>query len=199
MSRLRIAIPALAALVAASAGAQNLLINPDFNENPDGWLVVCGSNPVWQMTEDEAGCPGSGSVAVTSGACPPVVGSAFGQCLPVGSLAELSATGRVRAASGFVGAGLEFYDAAGCTGNLVLQVSSTPTPASGQWQTVTLDQAVPSGSVSVLVGFGALDLSPVDSEVDAGYAGAVPLVFRDDFEGDTEGDTVPCRWSAAVP
>lgn len=199
MSRLRMAVPALAALVAASAGAQNLLINPDFDENPNGWLLLCGSNPVWQMTEDEAGCAGSGSVQVTGGLCSPVQGSAVGQCLAVGSLAELSATGRVRAASGFVGAGMEFYDAVDCAGNLLLQVNSAPIPADGSWQTVTLDQAVPGGSVSVVVGFGALDLSAVDSEVDAGYAGVLPLVFRDDFEGDTDGEMFPCRWSSAVP
>jgi len=199
MSRLRIAIPVLAVLVAASAGAQNLLINPDFDENPDGWLLVCGSSPVWQMMEDEAGCPGSGSVHVTGGACQGIQGAGVGQCLPVGALTEISATGRVRAASGFVGVGMEFYDAADCTGNLIQPSNSPPVAASGDWDTVTLDETVPSGSVSVAVGFGALDFSPVDAEVDAGYAGILPLVFRDDFEGDTEGDTSPCRWSAAVP
>lgn len=199
MLKLRIAIPALAVLFAVSAGAQNLLVNPDLDETADGWVAFCGSNPVWQMTEDEAGCPGSGSVLITSGPCQGFEGSGAGQCLPIADGETFFATGRVRAALGFVGVAVQYHDTADCSGIPLAQAISPPVGATGGWDTVTLTDSAPAGTVATLVGFGAVNIQPVDAEVDAGYAGILPLVFRDDFEGDTEGDTNPCRWSAAVP
>jgi hypothetical protein len=199
MCKLRIVIPALAALVAASAGAQNLMVNPDFDESIDGWVAACGSNPVWQFTEDEAGCPGSGSVHVTSGPCQGFQGAGAGQCLPIADGAIFFATGKVRAALGFVGVAVQYHDTADCSGIPIAEVTSTPVGATGGWDTVTFTDLAPTGTVATAVGFGAVNIQPVDADVDAGYAGILPLIFRDDFEGDTEGDTMPCRWSAVSP
>ncbi|HSM14626.1 MAG TPA: hypothetical protein VLA66_11220 [Thermoanaerobaculia bacterium] len=198
MDKPAIAVVALGLLAAAPAGAQNLFTNPDLNQNPDGWILACGTTLTW-IGDDEAGCPGSGSAHVTGTLCMGLQGAAAGQCVPVGAATTIAATGRVRAANGFAGVGMQFFDGADCTGNVLAQVNSAPVGATGDWQTVEDEQPVPGGSVSVAVGFGALDFAAVDADVDAGYAGLVPLVFRDDFEGNLAGDDMPCRWSAAIP
>lgn len=191
---------ALGAVLASSPlAAQNLFVNPDFDTDASGWVLACGSNPTW-MADDESGCLASGSVHVTSGSCQGLQGSGMGQCLPAGTMTSVWTSGRVRAQSGYVLAAFESFPSTDCSGVATAMINSTPVAATGSWQTVGLDDvALPAGTGSILVGFGAGDLFAVDSDIDAGYAGTRPLIFRDGFEGDPDASPPSCRWSTVTP
>ena len=187
------------ALAGAPLAAQNLFVNPDFDADASGWLLACGSNPTW-ITGDEAGCPLSGAVHVTSGSCQGLQGSGVAQCFPATDGTVLFAAGRVRAASGYALAAISTYPTTDCSGPPATTVNSPLDPATGDWQTVVFDDfTVPAGTASVLIGFGAGDLTAVDADIDAGYAGESPLVFHDDFEADSASAPPTCRWSAITP
>jgi hypothetical protein len=186
-------------LPCAPLAAQNLFVNPDLDTDTGGWVLACGSSPTWQ-TDDESGCLASGSVHVTSGSCQGLQGSGMGQCFAAGALTSISTTGRVRAPSGYVLAVFEAFPTVDCSGAPTTTINSTPVVATGDWQSVSLDDvAVPGGSGSILVGFGAGDFTAVDADIDAGYAGERALVFRDGFEGDPDSAPPSCRWSTVTP
>ena len=120
--------------------------------------------------------------------------------MPAAGLATISVSSRVKASTGTLVAVLEFHDAADCGGSVLGTVFTPSGGATGNWQTVTdVNRLVPVGTVTVLVGFGAAGGGAVDAEVDAGYAGERPLVFRDDFEGNLGGAPPACRWSVVSP
>lgn len=193
-------ILALAALLAASgAFAQNLFVNADLNDDPAGWELACGTLLTFTAVEDEAGCPASGSVHATSGPCVGFQGAGAGQCIAVVAQEPIFATGRVRGAAGFAGVAVRYHDTTDCTGTALLEENSPPAPATGDWQSVSYAGVPPAGSVSALLGFGVVNVAPVDADVDAGYAGSAPLVFRDGFDGDTDGGSSACRWSSVAP
>ena len=194
-----LALPALAALCATAAGAQNLFVNPDLDQDVVGWQLACGTTLTWSAVEDEAGCGGSGSLHATSGDCMGLQGGGGSQCIPVVAGELISATGRVRGATGFAGVAIFYHDTNDCSGPPIDQVTTAPVGATGDWQTVTYDDTVPAGAASAALGFGIVDFAAVDVDVDAGYAGASPLVFRDGFDGNLDGATTPCRWTSTVP
>jgi hypothetical protein len=186
-------------LVAAPLAAQNLFVNADLNTDTTSWVVGCGTLMTW-TSADESLCAGSGSAHVTSGPCQGFQGAGAGQCVPVAGLATLFASGRVRASAGFVGVVIGFFDGPDCTGTLIDSINSAAGGATHDWQTVSLaDVVVPTGTATALVGFGAVNSTVVDADIDTGYAGGLPLVFRDDFEGDLEGAASACRWSVVSP
>ena len=194
------ALAFVALLLAGDAAlAQNLFVNPDLDDGPTGWVLGCGTDLQW-IADDEASCPGSGALHVTGGPCMGSEGAGAGQCVPAAGLAQLSVAGRVRATGGFAVIFLAYFESADCSGTEIdteiLPVAAPP----GQWQTVSLPLALPPPATSsILVGIGAASGGPVDADIDAGYAGALPLVFRDGFEGDQAGFPPGCRWDAAVP
>ena len=195
----RLWLPALLVLSAGAASPQNLFVNADLDEDLAGWQLACGTTLSYQATEDEAGCPNSGSAHSTSGPCVGFEGAGAGQCVPVTEGVMLHATGRVRAPAGFVGVALRYFESADCTGDPLLELTSPPGPASGAWQTASFSDLPPVGALSVALGFGAVNVSPVDVDVDAGFVGPAPLIFRDGFDGDADGSTAACRWSSTVP
>lgn len=186
-------------LAASAASAQNLFVNPDLDSGPAGWVLGCGTSLEW-IPEDEALCPGSGALRVPGGPCRGSQGAGAGQCLAAAGLDQLSVSGRVRASGGFAVVLLAYFESVDCTGaetgSDVAPVPATP----GQWQTVSLPVALPPpGTGSILVGLGAASGGPVGADIDSGYVGALPLVFRDGFEGDQAGFPPGCRWSVAAP
>jgi hypothetical protein len=199
MRRCFLALTLGVAFAGAPLAAQNLLVNPDFDADASGWLLACGSNPTW-ITDDEAGCPLSGAVHVTSGSCQGLQGSGMAQCFPASEGTVLFAGGSGQGALGLPRAGISSYPTTDCSGPPATTVNSPLDPATGDWQTVVFDDfAVPAGTASVLVGFGAGDFTPVDADIDAGYAGESGLVFHDDFEADSASAPPTCRWSSIAP
>jgi hypothetical protein len=197
MIRIVVAVLGFAGLGAVAAGAQNLFANPDFDEGVSSWVEGCGSAPVW-LDADSAGCAGSGASTQTSGPCQGFQGAGVGQCVPLAGLdGLLFASARVRAASGFSGVLVLFFENSDCTEPSSGQETSPMFPANGEWQAVELANfVVPPGAVTALVGFGAVSGPPVVVDVDAAYFGEARLIFRDGFEGDLEDATTACAWSS---
>jgi hypothetical protein len=194
-----VVLSAMAVMAATAASAQNRFVNADLDEAPDSWQLACGIELTWSAVEDEAGCPASGSVHATSGPCiGGLQGAGAGQCVPVTAGETIHASGRIRAAHGFVGVAIRYHDTADCTGTPVGEVTSAPQGATGDWQTVSHAEVVPAG-IAAAIGFGAVDATPVDADVDTGYAGDVPQLFRDGFQGDGEAAPGGCRWSSVAP
>lgn len=186
-------------LAAAPLAAQNLFVNPDLDASLVPWVMGCGTQMSW-IADDADSCPGSGAMHVTSGPCQGTQGSGAGQCVAAGALGQLSAAGSVRASSGFLLVVLQFFDSPDCSGTAASQQAQLNGGGTGQWQQVTFDNVpIPGGTGSILVGFGAAGTGAVDADIDAGYAGALPLVFREDFEGNLGGTPPACRWSAVSP
>lgn len=199
MRRARRWLAAVVVLAAPPLAAQNLFVNADLDSGSASWVMGCGTQMDWQA-DDEAACPGSGSLHLLAGPCQGTQGAGAGQCVSAGVLGELSAAASVRAGSGFLLVVLEFFDSPDCSGTVASQQVRPVSAADGQWHRVTFDNvAIPGGTGSILVGFGAAGAGTADADVDAGYAGALPLVFRDDFEGNLEGAPPACRWSAVSP
>jgi hypothetical protein len=197
--RIAVAVIGLAAFGAFGVHAQNLLVDPDFDSGVSSWVEGCGSAPAW-LDEDAAGCPGSGASTQTSGPCQGFQGAGVGQCVAVADLdGLLFAAARVRAASGFSGVLVLFFENSDCTEPSSGQETSPTFPADGQWRTVELANfVVPPGAVTALVGFGAVSGTPVVVDVDAAYFGEARLIFRDGFEGDLQGATTACAWSSTT-
>jgi hypothetical protein len=187
----------LALASATVVGAQNLFTNPDFDSEVTPWIEGCGSAPAW-LGDDADGCPGSGASTQTSGPCQGFEGAGVGQCIPTAGLGNLFASARVRSNGLFAGVLVLFYENLECTEPNVGQTMSPMFPSDGQWQAVELANfVVPPGAVAALVGFGALSSTALVADIDSAYVGESPLIFRDGFEGDTEGSTLACGWSTS--
>lgn len=177
------------------AGAQNLFTNPDFDADVTSWIEGCGSAPAW-LGDDADACPGSGASTQTSGPCQGFEGAGVGQCIPTAGLGNLFASARVRTDGLFAGVLVLFYENLECTEPNVGQTTSPMFPSDGQWQTVELANfVIPPGAVAALVGFGAISTTALAADIDSAYVGESPLIFRNDFEGDSEGSTAACGWS----
>lgn len=192
---------ALAVLVFAWLGAtglhaQNLFANPDFDEGVLPWIEGCGSVPTW-LDDDAAGCSGSGASTQTSGPCQGFEGAGVGQCIPTAGLGNLFASARVRATSGFSGVLVVFFENLECAEPASGQAVSPMSPANGQWVPVEFQNfVIPPGTQAALVGFGAVSNAAQSVDIDAAYVGEARSIFRDGFEGDLEGSTSACAWSA---
>jgi len=191
----------IAALLASCAplAAQNLFVNSDLDSSLVSWTMGCGTQMAW-ASADEAGCPGSGSVHVTGGPCQGQQGAGAGQCIAAGALTAVSAAGRVRATSGLHVVVFQYFFTPDCSGTMASQQVVPAGAASGNWTLVSAENvAIPGGTGSILVGFGAASNAIVEADVDAGYVGVRSRIFREDFEGDLGGSSAACRWSAVVP
>ena len=200
MRRYGFPLALLVLLFCTSMPAQNLFTNPDFDSDASGWLLACGSNPTW-ITDDEAGCPLSGAVHVTSGPCQGLQGSGVAQCFPATEGAVLFAAGRVRAASGYALAAISTYPTTDCSGPPATTVNSPLDPRHRRLADDRLRRL--HGPRRHRLGPDRLrcrrHLTAVDADIDAGYAGESPLVFHDDFEADSASAPPTCRWSSIAP
>jgi hypothetical protein len=190
------------ALIGGTLSAQNLIVNPDLDADPAGWTIGCGTSLDW-LDEDEASCPGSGAARVAGTVCQGVPSAGAGQCVAVADLPTVFAAARVRVASGLApqsGVLIGFFDGADCGGSQIGEPLTAFAGAGvGEWRTVTFAVGVPTGALSAVVGFGAVDLAAPTVDVDSGYAGARPRVFHDDLEGNPGGGPPVCRWSLVTP
>jgi hypothetical protein len=90
-------------ILAGSASAQNLLVNPGFDQGTSGWTAGSPTvTTVWQQV-DADGSPGSGSVKATLHTAAPGEGfSALAQCVPVVAGTQYAFSIKVRTATKLV-------------------------------------------------------------------------------------------------
>lgn len=209
LARRRSVALALAALLAASsAGAQNLLSNPEVTGTLAPW-TVCGLNGF--LSDDRHGsCLSSGSALAASDELDCDIAELAGtnhavirQCVP------LAGTGIVPGSTEVYYSGwamvdqtepmwlsIVFFASADCSGSELDNSSRGMTAPTDEWVNFELDYTgVPVGTASIqyrLVAFDEVDNSTYLLSLDDAYFGTVPLLFADGFEQGS----VDCRWSS---
>ncbi len=138
------------------AGAQNLLTNPTFEGNLNGWTG--GSNTAYDAAHDATGTPGSGSAKTT--AAPGTSSYMANQCIAVTGSTQYQAGGKIlipsgQLATGSVHLGIWWYTTSGCSGNYAAADQTPNTTSAASWVPVALDSTSPAGAQSALL-FGVL-------------------------------------------
>lgn len=175
-------VPAFAAVAllaaAATAHAENLLVNPGFDRSLQGWTVIHdGATTAWQQP-DADGSPGSGSAKVTFTAQGFLRVKAFSQCVPVTAGTPYALSAKIRTqtpqAALFMAIGVEFDTSADCTGTALGGNGLPLTPPTADWTGVGGAGYAPDGAQAALVVFTAQsDSGSATFELDDLYFGAV--------------------------
>ena len=200
-------IVAIAVLITMPALAQNLLVNPGFDE-PDqlnGWICTTSHGvPSWSP-EDRTGSPSSGSLLhdVTAAFNNKTVWCV--QCVPVDALRGYVASGWYYwpddpdvSQLGTSRWSVWYYSDIDCTGNSTGGADSTGDhPMLDTWYYLETDESVaPTGTMSAYVFFITWQNTanePVRARMDDLDFSIAPI-FRDGFEsGGVDG------WSSSVP
>ena len=129
--------------------AQNLLQNPEFNANLDGWTTDVSAN--WQATDSE-GVPSSGSARIVNSNLGGYEGG-LSQCVPVtaGKTYEFGARvlapkSDVVSGSAAIGFRAYFFASPTCSGNAIgVGIGQAVTPH-GEWSQVIEFETAPTGA-----------------------------------------------------
>ncbi len=181
-----------------SVAATNLLENPNFDRDLEGWSLSSAT----EIDHD----PLADATAASSGSAAFISHSGSGtnlsisQCLEVTSFTGLLVGGRVRVSSAFaqdplLAVVVESYDESGCAGTLLER--AIPGGLAGNnatWRSFQGPAMVPDETISlrIIFDFEAGDASSFDAWLDELYL--FETIFSDGFES---GDT--SRWSASMP
>lgn len=189
------------ALIGSAAGGQNLLANPDFDQDGNSWEMLVGSAVVWQVS-DEGTCPASGSIVVDSSPDSGFETAVLRQCVPAGSLSTVAASVSFREGGPWNSLFVFFHLSVDCTDPSPPFVGQSPLdPSPGAWARLeVVAAAVPAGTQSFEYrAGGGLGGDPFSIELDRAYLGTAERVFAADFDTDEAGGSQPCRWSTANP
>ncbi|MEO7974843.1 MAG: hypothetical protein ABIU84_14780, partial [Thermoanaerobaculia bacterium] len=200
--RLSIPLCLLLGLAAARAGAQNLLMNPDFDDGLTGWQVSFGGN--WSAQADSGGCLLSNAVGGTStpgGGGDPIMGLYGQQCIAVDPLATptLYLGGMYQtAADVYARFYVEFFSDAIC--NTFSGWSATAAGGTSvAWNRVMNPLAIPLEANSLTFWVDIIPATsgapPFAAAIDRLYLGVEPQLFLNSFEEES-GTT--CYWSNVV-
>jgi hypothetical protein len=143
-----------ALFVATGVAGQNLLVNPDFEVNLDGWDTFADWDPEdWEGSLDSGSATELNSIPSTSGM--PVVD----QCVETPTPADdYVLSGWILNPSGQTGQGegkfyIAFYGSAGCDDPSFISGFDTPDVLqTGVWERVSIAAQTPPGTLSVKVG-----------------------------------------------
>jgi exosortase sorting signal-containing protein len=154
---LRLVSATVLSLLAGSAFAVNLLVNPSFPTNVAGWTLEDPPNSTLAWSPiDATGSPASGSALVTNTSAGPSNGTGIVQCVnAVNAGATYTFGGRLlfplgQATTGSMQVGLRWRDGPGCTGAVVgSQPRLSVNSAQPTWVALTSAPVVaPVGTVS---------------------------------------------------
>jgi hypothetical protein len=129
---------ALCTIASSEAFAQNLLTNPNFNQNISGWTASPAGVAVWDSADAKAS-PSSGSARVTSTASQ----VQFQQCVAVTPGVKHDLIVRTRIPAGQSGTGIayiaiSYFAGAGCTGASRGSSSTVGISETGRWRADSL-------------------------------------------------------------
>ena len=161
------------------AGAQNLLVNPGFDQASQltGWSCTSTYGTATWSSDDRSGAPGSGSVQHDMDNSTNNRSMWCAQCVPVNGGWEYVASGW-------------YYEDVGCTGTNFIGPNEIVSPVPDTWTAVSTDvSAAPVGYQSAIVYFISwqnLAGEPIRVRLDDLDFSAHGLIFDDGFEsGDT--------------
>jgi hypothetical protein len=135
-------------MLAVSAAAANLVSNPDFDTNLDGWTLSDGDGTV--VLDDTTGLPASPSMRVTASGTTPDT-SVSSNCMPVDDSNNVDLFANINVQGGFAIMGFATYSDTACTNGLTA-ITSTSIASTGGWATYSLtDMMLPDGAQSARV------------------------------------------------
>jgi len=187
----------LLALFTTAATAANLVTNPDFDIDTNGWAPnSAGISISWDSAMNVAGAPGSGAGLVTNSM--PGFNLGVTQCVSSGVIGGNSYDVGTwaffpsgQAGVGTAGLFVWFFDQAGCTGTQSAPLTVAPylPPPSDSWTLLTATGVAPAGSVSALIYinlYNSGNANSVSAEYDGvrfGPSPTTPVVLQS-FEVD---------------
>lgn len=183
--------------------ASDLLLNPNFDHDLAGWVVMepTPGGLLWS-SNDLSSAPSSGSAEIVTASGTGAVW-ALSQCFSIsGNPVEMSGWTEVEssvAGAPLVGARIDYFGGAGCSGAVVGSTLSPPVAGdTGGFRTYLrlTRSSPPTAALSVLVSMevegGAA--ATFTARFDDLFYGLTPPLFSDGFESNGTG-----AWSAAVP
>jgi hypothetical protein len=192
MSRFARFIVAFTLSVPMLAGAQNLLLNPGFDNDVAGWSASGPGSIAWSMLDANTN-PASGSVQLTNSSATPSNGATVGQCLPMPARWAFRVSGKIlvpsgpnQALSNTTRVDVRFASNSGCTQFLggSTQIGSTPSQLDA-WHTAgPVVRVAPVGTVALQVR-GLLTKIPAGGSIIAhfdDFSVEVDTFFVGDFE-----------------
>ncbi|MEO8195653.1 MAG: hypothetical protein ABI689_02910 [Thermoanaerobaculia bacterium] len=200
----RTAIPIffLLALTVGAAGAQNLLMNPDFDDGLTGWQVTFGGT--WSAQPDSGGCTlssAAGGDSTASGGGDPIMGLVTEQCIAIDSVATPSLyLGAMYQSTADIYARfyLELFSDAACNTHSSWSAQAFG-GTSAAWNRVMSAIAIEPAASSLRVWVDIIPATsgapPFAAAIDRLYLGVEPQLFLDGFEPES-GTT--CYWSSVV-
>ena len=183
--------------------AQNLVVNPDFDTDVDGWIPFYDIDFIWEPLDCQ-GDPSSGSGFAASTDAP-TSNSGIIQCVePIvaGDWYGLSAWLNISPSQAGEGSARLFVwwrDGAGCTGTQTTALATQFVASTAGWEQQTaIPEVAPAGTVSATLYLNITKSSPLGVDYYVSFDGIdfhpAASIFSDGFEA---GDT--SRWSTAVP
>jgi hypothetical protein len=180
-----------ALLIAASPGAIaiNLVSNPDFDSNTDGWSLSVGGGA---YRDNYFGSPSAGTLRLDATSFTAIAEAT--QCVDVHSWTTIDFALRYIAsyAGGYHLFKLDIYDAPGCTGNVLdtlypnqgAAVAVDGIPATGWYEAGDYEFVLTPGSMSARVDLGVAGTPTTISGymIDHVQVGPLEEIFRDQFE-----------------
>jgi len=175
-------------LIAPHAGAQNLVVNGNFDGDISNWTDGVGEGTFVFDVLDNVGAPGSGSGLMSITSTGPLWTGIAIQCLPGVSDANLYDWGARafipsgQAATGNVFVQLVWYSTLACTGSPLAsgtQTNLVPHTTTDTWVTTRIDaQAPPAGAQSAIIALSVSKTSttqPLNAHFDGVFFGVGPI------------------------
>jgi len=135
-------------LVALPAAAANLVQNPDFNTDLEGWTVTEGDGNI--SLDDTTGSPAAPSMQVKADGTDTDT-SASSSCMPVDDSTNVDLQANIRGTAGFAIATIATFSDADCT-TALSAIASEAFPATGEWATYSMsDVTLPDGAQSARI------------------------------------------------
>jgi hypothetical protein len=145
---IRVLLLGASGLVAFPAAAANLVQNPDFDTNLDGWTVTDGDGSI--TLDDTTGSPAAPSMRLNAGGTATDT-SASSACIPVDDSNNVDLYVNIKGTAGFATATIATFGDADCTTGLSA-IGSESFPATGEWATYSMsDVTLPDGAQSARV------------------------------------------------
>lgn len=135
-------------LVALPAAAANLVQNPDFDTDLDGWTVTDGDGNI--SLDTATGSPAAPSMQIKADGTDTDT-SASSSCMPVDDSEPVDLAVAINGTAGYAIATIASFSDADCT-TALSAIASEAFPATGEWDTYTMsDVLLPDGAQSARV------------------------------------------------
>jgi hypothetical protein len=153
-------------MLALSATAANLIVNPDFTNGVDGWTTATAGNGTATL-DPSTGSPSAPSIHLVANPANSDV-SITSSCMPVDDRNNVDLYTNIKGNAGFAIAAINAYSDTACINGLSA-INSDSFPATGTWLTYSMtDVILPDGAQSVTVVL-TVTMGSSDSAGDANF------------------------------